>query len=221
MNPLCRIFPILFICLSCFTGQSQTRSISVSLIEESDSVKFVLHNDTEHPLWLFDSYLDPKYGKVLFQSPYLHRVEKKTDQFKLSFLPITPWLSWRYSDLIVWNEETIRYPGQVIYHFRKMTEKGSIEVSIPKEAFFCEEYVIDRPLAKYHFYDSARQVKFQTATRRPQKSFRTVEFAVFQSLNGINETNYYYHLGIFDEAVKGYDILAVTIDIDSWTWADE
>ena len=221
MNPICRIFTILFICLSCFTGQSQPRSISVSLIEEADSVKFVLHNDSERPLWLFDSYLDPKYGDVLFQSPYLHRLERKTGQFKLSFLPVTPWLSFKYSDLIVRNEETIRYPGQVVYHFRKMTEKGSIEVSIPKEAFFCKEYVIDKPLVKYHYYDSARRVKFRTTTRRPQQSFRTVEFAVYQSLEGINETNYYFNGRVFDDAVKRYDILAVTIDIDSWTWADE
>ena len=221
MNPLYRIFPILFICLSCFTSQSQTRSISVSLIEESDSVKFVLLNNTEHPLWLFDSYLDPKYGDVLFQSPYLHRVERKANQFKLSFLPVTPWLSVKYSDLIIRNEKTLRYPGQVIYHFRQMAGKDAIEVSVPKDAFFCEEYVIDKSLLQYHSYDFARRVKFRTTARRPQESFRTVEFAVFQSLEGINETNYYFNGRVFDDAVKGYDILAVTIDIDSWSLVDE
>ena len=221
MNTLCRIFPVLLICLSCFTGRSQTRNVSVSLSEDPDSVKFVLHNNTGQSLWLFDSYLDPKYGDVLFQSPYLHRVEKKTNRFKLSFIPITPWLSLNYSDRIVRNRETISYPGQVVYHFRKMAEKDSIEVSIPKKAFFCEEYVIDKPLAKFHYYDPPRQVKFRTATRRPQQSSRTVEFALFQSLNGINENNYYYNWHIFDEAVKGYGVLAVTIDIDSWSWPDE
>ena len=221
MNTLRRIFPILLICLSCFTGRSQIRNISVSLCEESDSVKFVLHNNAGQPLWLFDSYLDPKYGDVLFQSPYLHRVDRKTNRFKLSFLPVSPWLSLNHSDLIIRNRETIRYPGQVVYHFRKMAEKDSLEVAIPKEAFLCEEYVIDRPLTKYHYYDAPHKVKFRTATRRPQQSSRTVEFALFQSLNGINENNYYYNWLIFDEAVKGYGVLAVTIDIDSWDWADE
>lgn len=221
MNPLYRIFLILFICLSCFTSQSQTRNISVTLSEESDSVKFVLLNNTEHSLWLFDSYLDPKYGNVMFQSSYLHRVERKSNHYKLSFLPITPWLSVKYSDLIIRNEKTLRYPGQVVYHFRQMAGKDSIEISVPKEAFFCEEYVIDKPLLKYHYYDSAHRVKFRTTARRPQDPFRTVEFAVFQNLEGINETNYYYNEGIFDDAVKGYDILAVTISIDSWTLVNE
>ena len=221
MKPLYRIFPVFLICLSCFTSQSQTRSISVSLREDSDSVKFVLRNNSEQPTWLFDSYLDPKYGKVLFQSPYLHRVERKTDRFKLSFLPITPWLCFKYSDLIIRNEKTIRSAGQVIYHFQQMPEKDSIEISIPKEAFFCEEYVIDKPLAVYHYYDSARRVKFRTTTRRPQQPFRTVEFAVFRSLEGINETNFYFNERIFDDAFKGYDILPVTIRIDSWTLVDE
>ena len=127
MNTLRRIFPILLICLSCFTGRSQIRNISVSLCEESDSVKFVLHNNTGQPLWLFDSYLDPEYGDVLFHSPYLHRFDRKTNRFKLSFLPVTPWLSLNHSDLIIRNGETIRYPGQVVYHFRKMAERTPLK----------------------------------------------------------------------------------------------
>lgn len=220
MNPLCRLFPLFLICFSCLTGQSQTRSISVSLIEKSDSVKFVLYNDNEHPLWLFDSYLDPRYGKVLFQSQYLHRLERKTNQFKLSFLPITPWLFIKYSDLIIRDERTIRSVGQVLYHFRQIMGKDSMTISIPKEAFLCKEYVIDKPLVKYHNYDSVRRVKFRTTTRSPQQPYRTVEFAMYRSLEGINETNYYFHEGIFDDAVKGYDVLAVTIRIDSWTLVD-
>lgn len=220
MNPIFRIFPIFLICFSCLTGQSQTRSISISLSEEADSVKFVFFNNSEHHLWLFDSYLDPQYGKVLFQSPYLHRVERKNNRFKLSFLPVTPWLSVRYSDLIRRNEKTICSPGQVIYHFRQITGNDSVTIAIPKEAFFSEEYVIDKPLVRYHSYDSARRVKFRTTTDRPQLPFRTVEFAVYRSLEGINESNYYYNEGIFDDAVNGYDILAVTIRIDSWTLVD-
>ena len=220
MNPIFRIFPIFLICFSCLTGQSQTRSISISLSEEVDSVKFVFYNHSEHLFWLFDSYLDPQYGKVLFQSPYLHRVERKNNQFKLSFLPVTPWLSVRYSDLIRRNEKTICSPGQVIYHFRQITGKDSVAIAIPKEAFFSEEYVIDKPLVGYHSYDSARRVKFRTSTDRPQLPYRTVEFAVYRSLEGINESNYYYNEGIFDDAVNGYDILAVTIRIDSWTLVD-
>lgn len=220
MNPIFRIFPIFLICFSCLTGQSQTRSISISLSEEADSVKFVFYNPSEHHLWLFDSYLDPQYGKVLFQSPYLHRVERKNNRFKLSFLPVTPWLSVRYSDLIRRNEKTICTPGQVIYHFRQITGNDSVTIAIPKEAFFSEEYVIDKPLVRYHSYDSARRVKFRTTTDRPQLPFRTVEFAVYRSLEGINESNYYYNEGIFDDVVNGYDILAVTIRIDSWTLVD-
>ena len=220
MNPIFRIFPIFLICFSCLTGQSQTRSISISLSEEADSVKFVFFNNSEHHLWLFDSYLDPQYGKVLFQSPYLHRVERKNNRFKLSFLPVTPWLSVRYSDLIRRNEKTICSPGQVIYHFRQIAAKDSVAIAIPKEAFFSEEYVIDKPLVRYHSYDSARRVKFRTTTDRPQLPFRTVEFAVYRSLEGINESNYYYNEGIFDDVVNGYDILAVTIRIDSWTLVD-
>lgn len=221
MKPLYRIFPLLLICFSCFTSQAQTRSLSVSFIEESDSVKFVLYNDNEHPLWLFDSYLDPQYGKVLFQSRHLHRLERKTNQFKLSFLPVTPWLSIKHSDLIIRNENTICTPGQVVYHFRQIPENDSITISIPKEAFLGEEYVIDKPLGKYHKYDSPRRVKFRTTTRRPQQSYRTVEFAVYPSLEGINEANYYYKESIFDDAVKGYDILPVTIRIDSWSLVDD
>lgn len=220
MNPLYRILPLLIICFYCFTGQAQTRSISVSLKEESDSVKFVLYNNTKQPFWLFDSYLDPKYGDVLFQSQYLHRFDRKTDQFKLSFLPITPWLSFRYSDLVVRNEKTISYPGQVIYHFRQMPGKDYIEIAIPKEAFSCEEYVIDKPLVEYHKYDLANRVKFRTTARSPQQPYRTVEFAVYQSLEGINENFYYFNEGVFDDAVRGYDILSVTIRTDSWTLAD-
>ena len=220
MNPIIRIFPIILICFSCLTGQSQTRSISISLSEEADSVKFVFYNPSEHHLWLFDSYLDPQYGKVLFQSPYLHRVEQKNNRFKLSFLPVTPWLSVRYSDLIRRNEKTICSPGQVIYHFRQISGNDSVTIAIPKEAFFSEEYVIDKPLVRYHSYDSARRVKFRTTTDRPQLPFRTVEFAVYRSLEGINESNYYYNEGIFDDVVNGYDILAVTIRIDSWTLVD-
>ena len=212
---------MLLICLSCFTSRSQNRSISVSLSEESDSIKIVLFNNNEHSLWLFDSYLDPQYEKVLFQSRYLHRFERKTNQFKLSFLPITPWLSFKHSDFLIRNEKTICTPGQVIYHFRQIQEKDSVAIVIPKEAFFCEEYVIDKPLVKYHKYDSARRVKFQTTTRSPQQSVRTVEFAIYQCIEGINDTNYYFNEGLFDDVIKGYDIIAIPIRVDSWTLVDE
>jgi hypothetical protein len=169
-------------------------------------ITFLITNNSPDTLFLFDSYLNEE----LYGSRYLHRYDKKAKRCKLSFLPLLPYLSPRYRDVVILGGEKIANKGQIIFHFKAIPPNETYAVSIPKDFFHSREYVDEVYPQKYSKFD--RRIKFRSRKRNRCDDV-LVEFAIYKSVDLLKSENaYYFDELAFNEQALSYDILSITIE---------
>jgi hypothetical protein len=81
------------------TSNRQTDSLYISYDENANGLTFSVINTTEDTVYLFSSYLPALYHS----SKYLHRIDKrsKVNIYRISFLPLIPFLSTKPNDRLI------------------------------------------------------------------------------------------------------------------------
>lgn len=121
----------------------------------NDTVYVTLNNNRLDTLYLFNSYLEmnPEYDcfgtEPFWESEYLHRFDKESNQYKLSFLPIIPYLSVRFNDVAIHGKSRIVHKWQLLYGFKTLFPNDSILIRIPKLAIEQKLYVEDVPIKDF------------------------------------------------------------------------
>lgn len=184
---------------------------------ENDTLRITLFNSGEDTLYLFNSYIElsPKHdcGKEpLWESEYLHRYDKKGKIYKLSFLPIIPYLSVRFNDLITLGKQRILKKWAILYSFKPIAPEKSVVISIPRKALVYDAYTKDINLKDYGKNDN---ICFKEATVKAPFSI-TIELAIYKNIDLlINQDAYYFREGEFDAQAKDYIVLSIPFNISS------
>ena len=215
------IISILFVVSLQLDAQTnQCDSFCVQFIgEKDDDFEFELINNTQDTLHLFDSYLFDRDiridtyldGKEMQRSIYLHRFDEKTKQCKLSFLPLLPFLSVHYTDLIIFEGHKLAKRGNVLYHFRAVPPNSRNKIEISKSAFYTEDYVYEVYPQKISKFEHT--IKFHKSNNDCCGNI-VVEFALYKNIDLLrNEQAYYYDEYNFNDQALSYTVLSVSIDL--------
>ena len=194
---------LLFLLVSyTFLGQG---TIHATIKDDGIDVVFTLRNDTSENLYLFDSYIKEEYSKDYF----LHRYERKSNQFKLSFLPIAPFLTEIQSHHI----RPFSVSGCHSYHFMDIRSLEKVQIRISKSAISKVDYIIDMK----SLYGWSRRVVEPKKTKRHPDGYITVEFAIYDDVRRINTWPHTLMDIVKREHQKrNYRIFSITLDVNSF-----
>lgn len=177
----------------------------------SDSSKYVIKifNTTTDTFFLFSTYLQQQF----FSSKYLHRVNLKKKQYKLSFVPIIPFVFTKYSDVVATSNIIIR-DHQVVYDFIKMQPNSYYEFAIPiKDAFERSDAVNDFAPNGLNKFDYKMKFKNISAKKPAVNKYdRLFEFALYKDVSVLcKESDYYLRENDFNAQAKSFTILQVPL----------
>ncbi len=180
--------------------------------ENATSIAVNLINTSKDTLFIFSSYLQ----KQFLSSRYLHRVDLLNKIYKISFLPIVPYVFTKYSDAVVMNDNAIIGNHQIVYDFFKLPPNSSQHLEFSDQQLFSSKSEKnnaskDFDTKKLNKYSKKPQTFYTTSTLKGKYEF---EFAVYKSVDLLcNEHAYYLQESGFDKRSKSFNVLTVPAKI--------
>ena len=163
-----------------------------------------LINNSDDTVYVFSSYFD----KELCRSVYLHRYAKKDKIYKLSFLPLLPYLSPNLSDNIILGPSKVISYSQIKFDFAPIAPNDNVDIYIPKEALVSKSYMRD---VCAEFKNKNENFKWKKWKGERTDNIIHLEFAIYTDISFAKPENYY-----FDEygaAEKALDYSIVVFEI--------
>ena len=197
------------------TDLSKDETLILNVSNDTDgNVVFEFINQANDSLYLFDSYLDGTYSIInedLYGSKYLHRYDMKLKECKLSFLPILPFLSVNYTDVVVAGENKLIRKGQILYHFKPIPPQSCIQIAVPRKVFYSKEYVKEITLKDYSKFDST--IKFKDVIPKRCQRIK-VEFAIYKDVSLLTSYDAFYFDELnFNKQALSYEVFSVSMDL--------
>ncbi|OOQ58394.1 hypothetical protein [Mucilaginibacter pedocola] len=188
--------------------------IKINALARKDSNYLILNviNNREDTFYLFDSYLKKDY----YSSRHLHRIDTKKGIYKISFLPIIPFLTTELSDVI--KNDPLFKKGQITYHFTQLLPNSIFEIKIPIKELLRNSELLNNVIKDYDvrqlnkYSKSNYEEVFSNNLRNTLYKFQ-IELAVYRSVELLCKKGaYYYQEEEFDRQSKDFELLSVDID---------
>ncbi len=152
---------------------------------KTDFIEVRICNVLKDTLYLFDSYLNKEFAL----SKYLHRVDKKNEQLKISFLPIINFLGVRRPDVIILGENRLIKQSQILYHFTMIPPNQTLYLKIDASILEVNDFVKDMDLQETNRYES---IKFRNIKNKPENLTTIFEFALYEKVNLLINDEFFY-----------------------------
>lgn len=193
--------------LNCQPNQNNVHVICNSSV---DSITFMFLNKSNDTLYLFSSYFD----NYCPSSKYLHRVDLSKHVYRISFVPLIPFISYSLSDKIVLNDRRVISLGQVTYKFIQLLPKKSTTLNLEKNIVFknynnknnlVEDFNLKdlsfNQLNKLHFYN-LKAIKKSCKLK--------FEFAIYKDISFVNKIKIYG-----ENTIDAYKYLVVSCPFEN------
>lgn len=178
-------------------------SIFGTIKGEGETIELCLYNKHTDTVYLLSSY----FNEELIRSKYLHRINKKEKKYKVSFLPIRPFLGLKRPDVIVLGENRIIKQNQVLYSFIDLPPNTMLCLKLNLKTDDVQEYVKDVNLKKIGRYDKLR---FKAINKKPKGLTNHFEFAVYFNTSLLKDYNAYYLKEFeFNKQAQNYILLDI------------
>jgi len=185
-----------------------------------DATGFVitLINTTKDTLYVFNSYIEPSF----LGSKYLHRINAKDKLYKVSFLPLVPYVFTKYSDVI--TDEPIIGNHQIVYNFFKLPPSTNQKIKLSYNDLFKSKNSVknvskDYDVKTLHKYSKRLSLKFCTTSNLKGKYNLQFEFAVYKAIDLLCEQSaYYLREQVFDKQSKDFKILIVPVELGNYEY---
>jgi hypothetical protein len=138
------VLKIQVLCFSINTyGSNQTEhnclkdSLEVLIKQNDKEVEIQIINLKTDTVYLFSTYFDSIY----YASISLHRLSKKEGVYKISFLPLVPYLNVKRSDLLKYNYKDRVRGNEATYEFITLSPKDTSKLIYPLEYLYFDKIV--------------------------------------------------------------------------------
>jgi hypothetical protein len=195
-------------------------SLYVTYHQDTATITVNIINTTKDTLYIFNSYFQSQF----LNSKYLHRIIQQKKTYKVSFLPIIPYVFTKYSDVVVTTDEALIGNHQVVYDFYKLPPNSSQQIEFSYQELFKNRNKSNNVSKDY-------DVKKLNKNSRPSQSFYTTsklkgkyhfefEFAVYKSVYLLcNQTAYYLQEYKFDKQSKDFKVITVPAKINFYSYS--
>ncbi|MEO9484967.1 MAG: hypothetical protein ABJG47_16015 [Ekhidna sp.] len=183
--------------------------------EEVDRIIFQFYNTTSETVFLFSSYFEDLY----YSSRHLHRVDTNSLEYKISFIPLNPFLKTISSDRIKFVARDAVISNQNLYDFIKIQPYSFFELEIPYRLLFKN---IDNEDSCVSVIDEDQNtlfgnIDFQILDKKSVKSKLDLqfEFAVYESVDFLcNRTAYWEASKEFEKQAMGLQKFIVPVQLE-------
>lgn len=198
----------------CF-GQIDTKEIQANINYNNEKAFVTFTNNGDDTIFLFSSYLDSQRSKLR----YLYRINQEQDTARISFLPIIPLLychpSFLNSPLIYKKPENEKETliTEALYNFISIPPKETKCVFIYLQDIYNKTTYIkdeDVDITNMHI-NSILKIPNLIDVDCERINNYTFEFAIYNSIRDITNDNYINRPWLFNNAVKDFKILRISI----------
>ena len=187
--------------------------------DDTSAIRLTIINTTKDTLYMFNSYL---YEQFL-GSKYLHRIDLNKKQYKVSLLPLVPYVYTKYSDVVVISDEAIIGNHQIVYDFFKLPPNSTQEIEFKYRDLFKNKNKSNNVSKDYNVKllnkNSKISKSFYTTSKLAGKYNLTFEFAVYKSVDLLcKQTAYYLQEYKIDKQSKNFKILSVPIKLSKYNY---
>lgn len=193
---------------------AQEASVKVDFMEKDDTLVFSFYNPTQDTLQLFSTY----FAKTYLLADMLHKVDTKNNIYKVSFLPILPYLTGYLDDrLVLTDENKISMVGQNLYSFIKILPNSRIDVELPCEVLFSKKDNKNNVVRDFNNeFINVKDVKKITLGKQKGLHRLVFEFAIYKDVSLLlNREKYISGELKTYEQTKDYTIINVPIALKS------
>ncbi len=170
-------------------------------------------NSSDRSRFLFSAYFDSKYHS----SKYLHRIDKGLGKYKLSFLPLIPYLSTKPTDKQIIGYERIVNKGQILYVFVEFVPNSYYELEIDYNSFDLEGYLVCDFKPKESSKFKPIKFKYLKSNKLKNELHLEFEFAVYQDVGLLcKESAYYLEEYEFNSQAKAFEIVSVPVKVEKY-----
>lgn len=196
-----------------------TDSLYATYKEDTVAITVTIVNTTKDTLYFFSSYLQQQF----LSSKYLHRIDLNKRNYKLSFLPVVPYVFTKYSDVVTTTDEAIMSNQQIVYDFVKLLPNSSKEVEFKYSDLFRNKNKNNNVSKDYNVKllnkNSKVPKKFYTTGKLSGKFNFSFEFAVYKSVDLLcKQTAYYMQEYGFDKQSKSFKVLTVPVKVSKYNY---
>ena len=187
--------------------------------EDTAAITIAIINTTKDTLYLFNSYLQQQF----LSSKYLHRIDLKKKSYKISFLPIVPYVFTKYADVISTTDEAIIGNHQIVYDFIKLLPNGSKTIEFKYSDIFKNRNESNNVSRDYNVKmlnkDSGMPVEFYATGKLSVKYNFYFEFAVYRSVDLLcKQSAYYVQEYEFDKQSKSFEVLTIPVRMSKYDY---
>lgn len=186
--------------------------------EKNTTLIFKIYNTTNDTKYLFSSYFHPSY----YSAKCIHRLNSDDKSYKISFIPIVPFLGTRTEHVKILSSEKICKPFQMRYNFIKLLPNTFYELKIEREYLF-KGISLKSQVTKD--FDVKDLDKFDTQyifppcdINRLDESYDLVfEFGMYSDVNLLcDEFAYYTKEFDFNKQAKSFQVLSTKVKLSEF-----
>lgn len=188
------------------SGSVLKDSVYTIAIDTGESIKVSIFNTTKDTVFLFSSYLKDDY----IQSKYLHRINENSEEKKISFLPITPFLSTSLSDKIILGSDAIISFKQIEYEFIVIPPMKVFEKYFSNKSLYINLFTRDINLQALNPFSKLKFKVIDVSKHKKYNAYKNiVEFAIYKNVENLcDDTMFHLEMGAFTEQALDYKVLS-------------
>jgi hypothetical protein len=199
------------------SGKFLSDSLYVTYVEDATGLTFKVVNTTDKSVYLFSSY----FPEMFHSSKYIHRLNKKDKTYRVSFLPLIPYLSTKPTDKIILGSDRIISKGQVLYNFVKMLPQTYHEIKVSYDNLFMNVEKENNLTCDFEASEKGKfdKIKFKNlSTDKLKGKYKLFfEFATYYQVDVLcSQAAYYLNEFEFDKQAKSFRKLSVPLKIQNY-----
>ncbi len=171
--------------------------ISYSLSLHNDTIDICLTNNGDSSLILLDSFLtDRELSNGVLEDDILYRYNPHKDVFKISFLPLLQYMTFRPFDVIVMGKWRVIRGFQVLYSYKAIEPAETVCYSVPFKVPREDTWMQDIDVRDYNIWDGRgratviRTKKIDKHIRESEVPDVRMELAVYCDTTGVNSNDF-------------------------------
>lgn len=187
--------------------QSTINKISLTSNYLEGKLHLKITNNSKDTIYIFKSYFD----NGISNSEYLYRYDKKSNTVNISFVPLLPYLSTKYSDRIVLNDRIIT-DNQVVYDFYKILPFSEYSFSIAALNFReKKEFIKDFDTSTLNKFEKIKGIKKKKWIKKNPSFF--INIAYYDNVEVLCNSDLYYLKELkFNDAAKNFKVIRCEVN---------
>jgi len=212
------LFKYLFFVLFFFTGKiifafdynnhniSDSVIVEYEFIDSIQEIHIFIHNNSTESIFLFDTYFNDHFF-YLKKSYFLHRYNKITNVYNISFLPLIYSLAVFNNNYLYIGEDVLKKNHYYPYSFTEITSNSYFKINISCQELFPYFYMYDFDINNIKKYKKRRHKKYSIEQLYTKEFTLKLSLAIYNDISLLIGLQDSYTSNELIKSAKNYRII--------------